>query len=201
MHHKKASSKKCRKSDDGQIVSQKYSKEYRDARREIKKTNDLAITIKSLGGVTAGEIAEQVMNAQQPNMRSTTVHDYAINIGGVYIWYTELDDVHGVDFESTRFITQGQDSLGEGKGNHNSVLMWNPRHMQFLKNICPYKERFDHGFQKIDKKQCSEIGIEYVALVDAAMTRTEALKIEKVCQTILNDLHLGKQRLHSEQDA
>jgi hypothetical protein len=148
--------------------------------------------------MTGGEITKQVMNTQQPKMGlSTTVLEYANNIGGVYIWYTERDDVCGVDYESTRFITQGQNSRGEGKGFHNSVLMRNPRCVQFPQNICPYQEqRFNHGFQKITKTDCCDLGIEYITLVDAVMTQSEGLKIEKNCQHILNDFQLGTQRLH-----
>jgi hypothetical protein len=98
MKHIKAAQKKYGQSDQGRIVA----KEFRAACREQKKNKDHATTITSLGGMTGGEIAKQVMNKQQPKMGlSTTVLDYAKNIGGVYIWYTERDDVHGVDYESS----------------------------------------------------------------------------------------------------
>jgi hypothetical protein len=146
--------------------------------------------------VTGEEIAKHVLNLQQPKMGLSSVLDYANNIGGVYIWYTERDDVHGYDYESTRFITQGQKSYGEGNGNHNAVLMRNPRCVQFPQNICPYQERLNRGFTSITKTDCCDFGIEYVTLVDAVMTRSEGLKIEKNCRHILNDLQLGTQRLH-----
>jgi hypothetical protein len=146
---------KYRQSDHGRIVK----KEYRAARRKQKITKDQATTITSLGGVTGEEIAKHVMNLQQPKMGLSSVLDYANNIGGVYIWYTERDDVHGCDYESTRFITHGQSTLG--KGNHNAVLMRNPRSVQFPQNICPYQERFNHGFTSITKTDCCDFGIEY----------------------------------------
>jgi hypothetical protein len=68
--------------------------------------------------------------------------------------------------------------------------------VQFPQNICPYQERFNHGFTKITKTDCCDFGIEYITLVDATMTRSEGLTIEKNCQHILNDLQLGTQRLH-----
>jgi hypothetical protein len=108
----------------------------------------------------------------------------------------EHDYVQGVDDESTRFITQGQKSYGEGKGNHNAVLMRNPCSVQFPQNICPYRDRFNHRFTTITKPDCRDLGIEYVTLVDATMTQSDGLEIEKNCHYILNDLQLGTQRFH-----
>jgi hypothetical protein len=36
------------------------------------------------------------------------------------------------------------------------------------------------------------LGIDSVTMVDAVMTRTEGLKIEKACQYVINDLLLGQ---------
>jgi hypothetical protein len=193
---RQACDKRWQQSDHGRLVRQMHGAARRTALRAIKKEMDLETTIQSLGALSAGEAAQQAMNTTRSKMNSTTVLDYATNIGAVYIFYTERDDEDGVEFESLRFVIQGQDSYGKGKGNHNAVLMWNPSLKQFPKNICPYEARFDYGFERITKKECFILGIDFVTMVDAVMTRTEGLKVEKVCQYAINDLRLGQQRLH-----
>jgi hypothetical protein len=196
LQRKKAVDDQWNQSDHGRLVRQMHAAARRAELRAIKKEKDLGTTIQSLEGLSAREVAQQAMNTPQSKMHYITVLDYATNVGGVYIFYTERDDEDGVEFESMRFIVQGQDSYGEGKGNHNAVLMWNPYKKQFPNNICPYEERFDHGFERITKEDCFILGIDYVPIVDAVMTRSEGLKIEKVCQYAINDLRLGQQRLH-----
>jgi hypothetical protein len=183
-------------SDHGRLVRQMHAAARRTAVRAIKKEMDLETTIQSLGALSAGEVAQQAMNTPRSKMNSITVLDYATNVGPVYIFYTERDDEDGVEFESLRFVIQGQFSNGEGKGNHNAVLMWNPSMKQFPNNICPYEARFDYGFKRITKNDCFILGIDFATMVDAVMTRTEGLKIEKACEYAINDLRLGQQRLH-----
>lgn len=183
-------------SDHGRLVKQMYGEARNTAIRAIKKKIDLETTIQSMGNKSADEIAQQVMNTPVSKMNSNTVLYYATNCGAVYIGYTERDDEDGVEFESTRFLTQGQKSRGKNNGNHNAVLMWNPSTKKFPNNICPYEERFAHGFQPISKMDCFILGIDFVTLVDTEMTRTEGLKIEKACHYEINDLDLGTQRLH-----
>jgi hypothetical protein len=175
-----------------------YQTEWDKAHRAVKQGVDQETTLTSLGNMKAGEIAEQVMNKSQSKMQSMSVFDYATNVGAVYIFYTECDHEHGVEREAFRFITDGQNSRSEGNGkrNHNAVLMWNPFKKEFPNNICPYEERFKHGFEGITKMDCFVLGIDYVMLVDAEMTREEGLMIEKCCHHTINDLQLGKQRLH-----
>jgi hypothetical protein len=105
---------------------------------------------------------------QQPMMGlSTTMLDYANNMGGVYIWYTEHKDAYSVNDESIRFITQGQYPTGIGKGERNAVLMWNTCLVQFPQNICPYQEQFNHRFTRITSMQCRTLGIGCVTLSPA----------------------------------
>jgi hypothetical protein len=140
--------------------------------------------------MTASAIAFDVMNTPQEKLAKLSVVDYATHVGGIYVFYTETESVYGVDHESTRFLTFGQSR------NHNAALMWNPSLVQFTDNICPYKERLNPAFVTITKTDCLNLFIDYITLVDAEITRTEALLVEKACHDQINGLKLGRQRLH-----
>jgi predicted HAD superfamily Cof-like phosphohydrolase len=100
-------------SDHGRLVKQMHAAARNTALRAIKKEMDLETTIQSLGDLSAGEVAQPAMNTPRSKMHSITVLDYATNVGAVYIFYTELDYEDGVEFESLRFIIQGQESFHE----------------------------------------------------------------------------------------
>jgi hypothetical protein len=132
-----------------------------EGRRKVKCAKDLSTCIANIQGMTASEIADDVVNTPQEKLAKLSVVDYATHVGGVYIFCTERVDVYGMDHESTRFLTSGQ------SWNHNAVLMWNPSLVQFTDNICPYKERLDPAFATITKTDCRTLFIDYITLVDA----------------------------------
>jgi hypothetical protein len=161
-----------------------------EGQRKVKRAKDLSTYIANIQGMTASEIADDIMNTPQEKLAKLSVVDYATHVGGVYMFYRERNDVYGIDVKSTRFLTSGQ------RLKNNAVLMWNPSRVQFTDNICPYKERLDSAFATTTKTDCLTLFIDYITIVDAEMTRTEALLIEKACHDKINGLKLGTQRLH-----
>lgn len=84
---------------------------------------------------------------------STRQHAENVDLdAGVYGFYTEQQSKRRIKDESVRFLTDGQEEMGDR--NHNAVLMWNPRGVQFPNNICPYNERFDDGFEALTGPEC-----------------------------------------------
>ena len=138
--------------------------------------------------------AERVVKAPINENSGPSLRQYAESVGGVYIFYTAAQTYDRIKRESTRFLTDGQKEISDGKF-HNAILMWNPRHVEFENNVCPYEERFDHGFQTISPTDCELLGITYEIIVDEEMSEAHARAIEKACQLALDDLPLGN-RLH-----
>lgn len=138
------------------------------------------------------------------DLNGLTARQYAESIGGVYGYFTEQQNPLRMKCESTGFITQGQQSKGKDKNGkeqfHNAVLMWNPQEIKFPNNICPYVERFNHGFEAICGPECELLGIFHVVLVDEVMSAKDATQIEKAIHIGLCDLPLGR-RLHRKNGA
>jgi hypothetical protein len=143
--------------------------------------------------------ASKILNQPLVDLNGLTVRQYAESIGGVYGFFTEQQGPLHVKRESTRFITSGQKIYRKDKNGkdkfHNAVLMWNPQEIKFPNNICPYEERFNHGFKPICAPECELLGIFHVVLVDEFMSAKDATQIEKEIHIGLCDLPLG-QRLH-----
>ena len=79
--------------------------------------------------------------------------------------------------------------------------MKNPNGVVFPKNICPYNERFQHGFVSLGKNECKRRGIDYILIVDENMTETQNKMTEKMAHYELNHLKLGYQRMHRQPGA
>lgn len=120
-----------------------------------------------------------------------TPRQYGENIGGIYPFYTERATEAGIKEESTRFITDGQKETSPGRF-HNAIIMWNPRQVQFPDNICPYKERFDHGLEAINAIECEMLGIFFIPVIDEKITEKEARMIEKAAHYAVNDWEIPK---------
>jgi hypothetical protein len=115
------------------------------------------------------------MNTELDELESRSVVDYATNVCGVYVWYSDQDTERGLQTESTRFLTSGQKDFGDYR--HNAVLMWNPYGHEFEDNTCPYDERFDRGLEPLTKQDCNDLGIESFLPVDGELTKRKGRKI------------------------
>jgi hypothetical protein len=69
------------------------------------------------------------------------------------------------------------------------------RRVRFLNNICPYEQRFNHGFEAITQVDCAILGIGHVILIDALISEKDGRKIEQALHYSIDYLPLG-QRLH-----
>lgn len=136
----------------------------------------------------------KLMNTAMDKLGGLSVVYYATVIGAVYVWLSSRDTAVGIKQESVRFITDGQ-RRRTSSSFHNAVLMWNPDHHVFENNICPYIDRFRRGLKPLTEKECDDLGIEFLLLVDEDMTAREARNIEKMCQYEIQHLPLGS-RLH-----
>jgi hypothetical protein len=144
---------------------------------------------------TAAEVAKTLMHQRIEEIGKVSLVEYAKDTSCFYIWTTTLESALGITKESVRFITDAQKK--KWGGIHNVILMWNPKAIFFKNNICPYKDRFDHGFEGITHAQCADLGLDLIKLFDENFkTRKDCCKVEEACHYEINDLDLGTQRLH-----
>lgn len=135
---------------------------------------------------------KQIADTPLDGLGGLTPRAWGDQFGGVYPWYSKRQSSSRIEYESTRFITDGQKYLGKGNGYHNAILMWNPRGVQFPNNICPNNERFDHGLEEINAIECEMLGIFHVIVVDQEISEYDARMIEKGVQHSLREWPIPK---------
>jgi len=140
--------------------------------------------------------AFNIVHTPLEEMGDLSPWEHAEKHGGVCIFCTEQQSAQGIGKEAFRFITDGQKTLDKKRDRrHNAVIMWNRRGIKFPNNICPYDQRFHHGFETISLGNCRDLGIKHEVLIDEFISEKDGRMIEKAAHYALDDLPLGV-RLH-----
>lgn len=184
---RRGSVRKYNNTDHGQLIRSIQSDREKQRRKEMSGAFVLP------NGEKSDAFCGKLMNTAMDKLGGRSAVDYATDIGAVYVWLSSQETAVGIKHESVRFITDGQSR--KGSSLHNAVLMWNPDHHEFENNICPYIDRFRRGLKPLTQKECDDLGIEFLLLVDEDMTARAARNIEKMCQYEIQHLPLGS-RLH-----
>ena len=187
----KLAARRIRETEMGQVYYLCYLEQMKDVRRQ--GLGQYKLTSTNLCGKAAVDVAEQLMTCDLERLGGYSPRAYAEQVNGVYVWYTERQSTERIDYESTRFITDGQSKFDTAE--HNAIIMWNPNGVKFPKNVCPHRERKNHGFVAISQTECKMLGIEHIILIDEVISPKDGRQIEKACHYLLDDLPLGK-RLH-----